>query len=45
MTEKKSTFPSIKNQDYKKVKLEIERINELLKNISTDTISELNKLM
>ena len=48
MTEKKTTLPSLRNQCWKTVKAETEKNknkNELLTNISTNNITELNKLI
>ena len=43
MTKKKTTLQSIRNQDWKKVKEETEKVNKLLKkNTPTDNITELN---
>ena len=44
MTEKSRTL-SLRKQDWKKVKVKIKKVNKLLKNISTDNITELNKLI
>ena len=35
MSEKKTSFLSLKNQDWKAIKVETEKIYKLLKNIST----------
>ena len=45
MTEKKTTLPSLRKEDWKKVKVETEKINKLLIYISTDNITELNELI
>ena len=45
MTEKKTTLPSFRNQDWKNVKVETEKENRLFTNISTSNITELNKLI
>ena len=45
MTEKKTAFPSLRKKDKKKVQLEIEKVNELLPNIPTSKIIELNELI
>ena len=42
MSEKKITLLSLRNQDWKKVKFETEKVNVLLKNISTNDIMKLN---
>ena len=44
MSEKKITLPSHKNQDWKTVKVETKKINNLLTHISMNII-ELNKLI
>ena len=43
MTEKKTTLPSLRDQDLKKVKLE--KVNKLLPNIPTNNMTELNELI
>ena len=40
-----TTLPFLKNQNWKKVKAETEKIYKLLPNILTDNIAELNKLI
>ena len=45
MTEKKTTLPSLWNQDWKKVKVETKKMKKLLTNIPVDNITELHKLM
>ena len=45
MTEKKTTLPPLRNQDWKKVKVETEKIIKLLPNIPTDNVTELNELI
>ena len=45
MTEKKTTLPSLRNQDWKKIKIEIEKVNKSLPNIPTSNITELNELI
>ena len=45
MSEKKHTFPSLRNQDWGIVKSKTEKINDLLKNIPTNNITELNDLI
>ena len=45
MSEKKTTLPSLRNQHWKKVKAETEKINQLLTYISMNNIMELNKLI
>ena len=42
MSEKKSTLPSIRSQDWKTVKSETGKVNDLLTNIPTNDITELN---
>ena len=44
MSAKKSRLQSLRNQDLKTVKAEIEKINELSTHISTSNITELNEL-
>ena len=43
MSEKKTTLPSLKNQDWKTINAESEEISELLTRISTNNITEFNK--
>ena len=45
MSEKKTALPSLRNQDWKTVKAETEKINDILSNISTNDITELNDLI
>ena len=45
MTGKKTTLPSRRNQDGKKVKVETKKVNSLLQNIPTYNIAELNELI
>ena len=45
MTEKKNLLPSLRNQDWKKVKIETEKVNKLLANFQTGNITELNELI
>ena len=42
-SEKKTTLPSLRNQDWKTVKTETEKINKLLTNMSMKNITELNE--
>ncbi len=44
MSEKKTTLPSLRNQDLRTVKSETEKVNDLLTNIPTNDIIELNDL-
>ena len=45
MSKKKITLPSLRNQNWKKVKEETEKVNKLLPNIPTDNITELKQLI
>ena len=45
MTEKKTRLPSLRNHDWKIVKVETRNINELINHITTNNITELNKLI
>ena len=45
ISEHKTTLPSLRNQDWKKVQVETEKVNKLLKYIPTDNITELNELI
>ena len=45
MTGKKSTLLSFRNQDWKKVLVEIKKVNKLIPNILTDNITKLNELI
>ena len=38
MSEKKSTLPSFRKQDWKKVKVETEKVNKLLTNITANKL-------
>ena len=42
MSKKKTTLPSLRNQNQKTVKSETEKVNDLLTNIPTNNIMELN---
>ena len=44
MSEKKTKLPLLRNQDWKTVQAEMEKINKLLTHISMNNITELNKL-
>ena len=44
ITAKKTAFVSLRDQDWKKAKVEIKKVNKLLPNISTGNITELNEL-
>ena len=44
MSEKKTTVPSLRNQDWRLVKSGTEKVNDLLTNIPTNNITELNDL-
>ena len=44
MTEKKVASSSLKNQDWKKISLETEKVTKVFKNILTDKINEINNL-
>ena len=44
MSEKKITLPSLRNQNWKTVNIETEKINELT-HMSTNNITELNELI
>ena len=44
-SEKKTIWPSLGNQDWRIVKSETEKVNDLLTNISTNDITELNDLI
>ena len=44
MSEKKTILPSLRNQDWKKDKVETEKFNKLLKHIPTDNLTKLNEL-
>ena len=45
MSEKKTTLPSLKNQDWRTVKSETKKVSDSLTNILTNDITELNDLM
>ena len=45
MPEMKTTLPSLRNQDWITVKSETKKVNELLTNIPTNAITELNDLI
>ena len=45
MTEKKTSLPSLRNQDLKKVKVETVKLNKLLQNIATCNSTELNEVI
>ena len=45
MSEKKTTLPSLRSQDWRTVKIETETVNDLLTNIPTNSITELNDLI
>ena len=45
MSENKTTLLSLRNQDWKKVKSETQKVNNLLTNIPTNDITELNDLV
>ena len=45
MSEKKTTLSSLRNQDWRTVKSETEKVNALLTNVPTDDITELNDLI
>ena len=45
MPEKKTTLPSLRNQDWWTVKSETEKVNDLLNNIPTNNITGLNNLI
>ena len=45
MSEKKTTLPSLGNQDWRTVKSKTEKVNDLLTNIPTNDIKELNDLI
>ena len=44
ISEKKTLLPSLRNQDRRTVKFEIEKVNDLLTNIPTNETMELNDL-
>ena len=45
MSKPKTTLSFLENKDWKRVKLEIEKVNKLLKYIRTDSKTELNELI
>ena len=45
MCETKTTFPSFRNQDWRTVKSDTEKVNDLLTNIPTNNTTELNDLI
>ena len=45
MTENKTTLPSPKTQDWEKIQAKKQKVNELLTNIPTGNITELNELI
>ena len=45
ISEKKTTLPSLRNQDWWIVKFESEKVNDLLTNIMTNDITELKDLI
>ena len=45
MSEKKTTLPSLRNQDWRTIKFETEKVNDLLTNIPTNEITELDDLI
>ena len=45
MSEKKTTLPSLRNQYCKTVKSETDKVNDLLTNIPTNDITEINDLI
>ena len=45
MSEKKTTLSSLRNQDWRIVKSETEKVNDLLTNILTNSIAELHDLI
>ena len=45
MSEKKTALDSIRNQDWRTVKYDTEKVNVLLTNIQTNIITELNDLI
>ena len=45
LSEKKTTLPSFRNQDWRSVKSETEKVNDLLTNLLTNDITELNNLI
>ena len=45
MTEKKTTLSFLRNQDWKKFKIESKKVNKLLPNIPMRNITEINELI
>ena len=45
MTKNKTKLPSLRNQDWKKVKVGSNKVNKLIPNTSTSNITELNELI
>ena len=45
MSEQKTTLPYLRNPNWKKIKVETEKVNKLLKHISMNNITELNELI
>ena len=45
MIEKKTTLPSLTNQNWKNVMVETKKINRLSPSIATENITELNELI
>ena len=45
MSEKKTTLPSLRNQEWRTVKSKTEKVNDLLINIPTNDIMDLNDLI
>ena len=45
MSENKTTLPSFRNQDWRTVKFKTEKVNDLLTNIPTNVITELDDLI
>ena len=45
MSEKKTSLPSVRNQDWRTIKSETEKINDLLTNIPANNIMKLNDLI
>ena len=45
MSENTTKLPSLRNQEWKTIKAETEKINELFTHISTSNVTELNELI
>ena len=45
MSEQKTTLPFLRNEDWKKIKEQSEKVNKLLQYIPTDNITKLNELI